>query len=319
MVSKIGLNGFNVASKLIFRQMEETPNWQIAHVNCPFTPRQLADSLKEDATSEAGFSDIGYDEMHLSVNGRLIPVTNFNAPNLIPWSDSEVSVVLDSGLHGKTRSVLQGHLSQGVRRVLLCCPPADNSIEHVVMVEVNDFEIGETDTILSVASSEAACAVAMLKTLDDGFGIARALMHAVIPNSQTGAPDMSLAHSEAVRVVQQILPNMHGVFDGSTTLVSACDCAFMEITAELHQHTTAHDVRECFQRMGQRSSLLDFSSSAVEKSQILRNPCVALFDAPFTKVIAENFVQIAAWYDADFCQATQILKLLNHLKDLENC
>lgn len=319
MSSKIGLNGFNVASKLVFRQLEENISLQIVHVNCTFCPQQLADFLKNDEILGEWSADITFDESHIFVNGRPVVVTNFAVPNRIPWESCGVSTVLDFGFAGTSQSVLEGHLSQGVRRVLLCEIPAENTAVPIVAMGLNELDMDFSGSILSVATPETVCAATLLQTLDDGFGVVRALMHTVAPDNQSRFPEMRLSHSTAVRAVQQILPTMHGLVDGSTTHVVTDGSGFVEITAELHQHTTAHDVREHFQRTSQRSSLLDFSAKEAEKRQILQNPCAALLDAPFTKVIEENFVQIAAWYDFNYSQAYQILKLLNYLKEIENC
>ncbi|MEG2071074.1 MAG: hypothetical protein RR034_06845, partial [Bacteroidales bacterium] len=65
---------------------------------------------------------------------------------------------------------MEGHLQHGVRKVILSCPPDNNSIERTVVLGVNHHTILPTDNIISNASCTTNCVAVMIKVLHDEFG-----------------------------------------------------------------------------------------------------------------------------------------------------
>ena len=112
---------------------------------------------------------------------------------------------------------------------------------------------------------------------------------------------------------------MKNIFDGFATRVPVADCSFVELTAELRQPTTAHDIREAFRRhaTGPLNGILEFSNDPLVSSDITDNPHSAIFDALATKVIGGNFVQILGWYDNECGYSSRIIDLIKYLQNYD--
>ena len=96
------------------------------------------------------------------------------------------------------------------------------------------------------------------------------------------------------------------------------DCSFVELTAELHHETTAHDIREAFRRYanGPLKGILEFTNDPIVSSDITNNPHSAIFDALATKVIGGNFIQILGWYDNEYGYSSRIIDLIKYINSL---
>lgn len=335
MPVKIGINGFGRIGKMVFRLMEGRSDMVVTHINDKMDTHLMAHLLRYDSIHGRFHADISCDDSHLFVNGRTILVTNYPSPEEIPWSQTGVTHVIDSCGRFKTRPALQGHIRDGVRRVILSCPPDDSSIERTIVMGVNDHTLTASDDIISNASCTTNCIAVMLKVMNDEFGITRGFMNTVHPttnnqNLQDGyhadyrrarsaIANIIPTTSSAVRAVHLVLPEMKNIFDGFATRVPVADCSFVELTAELRQPTTAHDIREAFRRhaTGPLNGILEFSNDPLVSSDITDNPHSAIFDALATKVIGGNFVQILGWYDNECGYSSRIIDLIKYLQNYD--
>ena len=331
---KIGINGFGRIGKMVFRLLEGREDFVVTHINDKMDTRLMAHLLKYDSIHGRFGAEIDFDESHIVVNGRKILVTNYPSPEQIPWDTTGVTYVIDSCGRFKTRPALQGHLRGGVKRVILSCPPDDASIERTVVMGVNHLTLQPDDDIISNASCTTNCIAVMLKVVNDEFGMRRGFMNTVHPmtnnqNLQDGFHSdyrrarSALANiipttSSAIRATQLVIPEMKNIFDGFATRVPVADCSFVELTAELHHETTAHDIRETFRRYadGPLKGFLEFTNDPIVSSDITNNPHSAIFDALATKVIGGNFIQILGWYDNEYGYSSRIIDLIKYINSL---
>ncbi len=331
---RIGINGFGRIGKMVFRLLESCEDFAVTHINDKMDTRLMAHLLKYDSIHGRFEVDIDFDETHVIVNGRPVLVTNYPSPEQIPWDTTGVTYVIDSCGRFKTRQTLQGHLSGGVKRLILSCPADDASIERTVVMGVNHLTLRPEDDIISNASCTTNCIAVMLKVVNDEFGIRRGFMNTVHPmtnnqNLQDGFHSdyrrarAALANiipttSSAIRATQLVIPEMKNIFDGFATRVPVADCSFVELTAELHHETTAHDIREAFRHYanGPLKGILEFTNDPIVSSDITNNPHSAIFDALATKVIGGNFIQILGWYDNEYGYSSRIIDLIKYINSL---
>lgn len=332
MSEKIGINGFGRIGKLVFRLLAERDEMQVTHINDKMDTQLMAHLLKYDSIHGRFQAQIDFDKNHIIVNDRPILVTNYPHPEEIPWAETGVSYVLDSCGRFKTHDTLKGHLRDTVKKVVLSCPPDDSSIERTIVMGVNQHTIKETDVIISNASCTTNCIAVMLKVINDEFGMKRGFMNTVHPttnnqNLQDGfhtdyrrarsaMGNIIPTSSSAVRAVHLVIPEMKNIFDGFATRVPVADCSFVELTAELHNNVTTHDIKEAFLRHanGPLHDYLEYCTDPIVSSDITNNPHSAVFDALATKVIGQNFIQILGWYDNEYGYSSRIIDLLKYIQ-----
>ncbi len=331
MSVKIGINGFGRIGKLVFRLLSDTPGLEVVQLNDKMNSELIAHLLRYDSVHGRYNADVTFDRENIFVNGRQIRVSSNPDPSAIRWQETGTELVIDSSGSFTTRSLLEGHLNQGVRVVILSCPPADDSIERTVVLGVNNHQITSSDTIVSNASCTTNCAAIMLKVLRDEFGVSRAFMNTVHPptNSQnlqdgfhsdfrrarSALNNIILTTTSAVRTMHLLFPDMKEKFDGFATRVPVSDCSLVEMTAQLKKDVTVQQVNEAFGNYanGTLKGLLEYCSDPVVSSDIRGNYHSAVFDSLSTKVIGGDMVQIVAWYDNESGYSARIVDLIHYI------
>ncbi len=328
MAARIGINGFDGNARMILRLLKGENGLEVTHINDTMPPEQMSRLLTHDALRGGFPFSIDYDENHLIVNGKNILVTHFETAEEIPWDAEGVEFVLENHEKFQTHDQLRGHLHSGVRNVILSYLPDNLALCRTIAMGINHFDFQPNDGILSVATGEVNCGAILLKVLHDEFGVARSFMNAVRPakdsqlippTSDAFSQGMSVTIADAVRAIPAIMPEMRGLFDGCATSVPVVGGSYVELTAELYHGTTAHDVREAFRRhaAGPLSGILDFSRDSIAGRDALGKPHSALFDAPATKIIGENLVQILGWFDETASTSNRIIDIIKYIQSYE--
>ncbi|HPE39763.1 MAG TPA: type I glyceraldehyde-3-phosphate dehydrogenase [Bacteroidales bacterium] len=328
MTTKIGINGFGRIGKFVSRLVLLSKELELVHINDKMTPEMIAHLLKYDSIHGKFEMDVTYDDHYLYVNDHNILITNHLNHEDIPWGVNNVTVVVESSGKFKTKSLLEKHRKDSVQKVILSCPPDDESVDKMIVLGVNESIITDSDSIISNASCTTNCVAMMLKVLDEQFGVQQAFMNTVHPmtnnqNLQDGYhSDFRRARcainniipttTSAIGAVEKILPKLSGKFDGFATRVPIADCSFVELTAQLDSNTTVKEINETFCRysQGKLKPFLSYTEDPIVSSDIQSDSHSAIFDALSTKVLGGNFIQILAWYDNESGYSNRILDLI---------
>ncbi|MFO7721593.1 MAG: type I glyceraldehyde-3-phosphate dehydrogenase [Bacteroidales bacterium] len=325
---KIGINGLGRIGKLVFRLIAETPGMEVVQVNDKIDSELLVHLLKFDTVHGRFKAEISETADGILFNGKEIRVTHEHHPSHIPWSLSGAEIVVESSGKFKTMPLLQQHIHNGVRKVILTCPADDDSIDRTVVMGINHHELRAEDRVVSNASCTTNCVAMMLKVMHDAFGVRRAFMNTVHPftNNQSlldgphsdfrraraAVGNIIPTTTSAIRAVPLVMPEMRGRFDGFATRVPVLDGSFVELTAEIGTDVNPRIVNDAFltASFGYLKPYLAYSEDPLVSSDVIGNPNSAIFDALSTKVIGKNLVQILAWYDNESGYANRIIDLL---------
>ena len=175
-----------------------------------------------------------------------------------------------------------------------------------IVMGVNEQTLCNGHPNAQVAPENVTCSALLLKVLDDNFGIIRAFF----TTTNSGAHSPILTDADTARMIGQVLPDLRGLVDGNTLAVASQSTDFVTITAELRTIVTPPELRNAFLRYadGPFKGLLAFHSEPVAASQVIGQLKSAIFDASAARVINNNLVQIAAFYDAAACHPARILE-----------
>ena len=119
----------------------------------------------------------------------------------------------------------------------------------------------------------------------------------------------------AAKTVGQVLPDLKGKLDGIATRVPVADGSLTYFTATVKKSTTAEEVNKLFKSVAKNElkGILEYTEDEPVSADIIGNPHSSIFDAPLTKVIDGNLVQVVAWYDNEWgysCRTIDIAKML---------
>ncbi len=328
---RIGINGFGRIGKMVFRLASNTQGLEVVHVNDKMDTGLMSHLLKYDSVHGKCDGKIDYDDSHIIVNGIKILVTNYNNPSEIPWDKSNADIVVDSCGKFLEKPLLEGHLDNGAKKVILSCPANDDSMDRTVVMGVNNTLIKKRDRVISNASCTTNCVAIMLQVLKEEFGIKRAFMNTVHPttnnqNLQDGFhSDYRRARSainniipttsSAIKTTKIIFPELENCFDGFATRVPVSDSSFVELTAQLDKKVTVESINEAFLRHSETDlkAYLEYCEDPIVSSDVNNNRHSVIFDSLATKVLGEDFIQILGWYDNECGYSARIIDLIRQI------
>src|SRR5262245_12944106 len=185
--------------------------------------------------------------------------------------------------------------------------------------------------IISNASCTTNCLAPVAKVLHDAFGIQHGLMttvhaytndqnildlpHKDLRRARAAAQNIIPTTTGAARAVGKILPELKGKLDGISLRVPVPDGSVVDLVATLGRNVTIEEVNAAFKSASSKKPLagiVEYTEDPVVSSDIIRNPCSALFDALSTMVMQGNMVKVVAWYDNEWGYSNRVVDLILH-------
>ena len=95
MSVKVAINGFGRIGRLAFRIMFGNDDFEVVAINDLTDAKQLAYLLKYDSSQGRYNKEVSYEGNDLIVEGKRIPIFSQRDPELLPWKEKNVDVVLE--------------------------------------------------------------------------------------------------------------------------------------------------------------------------------------------------------------------------------
>ncbi len=332
---KVAINGFGRIGRLVFRIMEEDPNFEVVAINDLTEPEQLAYLLKYD-TSHRNYrvEEISFDEENIMVGGRKIKVFKELDPKNLPWKELEIDEVFEcTGKFVEKEKALY-HIEAGAKKVIISAP-AKGEVKTVVY-GVNEQILNKEDKIISAASCTTNCLAPVIDVLNKAFGIEKGYMTTVhaYTNDQTildvahkkgiyarrgraGAANIIPSSTGAASTIGRVIPQLNGKLDGNAFRVPTTTGSMIDLTLELSENVTKEQINEIFKK--NESETLKITYDPIVSSDIIGSNCGAMVDGLLTKVLeveGKQLVKIVAWYDNEMGYSAQMVRTAKYLGNL---
>ncbi len=169
---KVAINGFGRIGRLVFRLMEEDPEFEIVAINDLTDAEQLAYLLKYD-TNHRNYKldEIGFHDDKIVVSGKEITVYAEKDPSLLPWGSLDVDVVFECTGAFTSLEKASLHIEAGAKRVIISAPAKGDM--KTVVYNVNEKVLDGSENVISAASCTTNCLAPVLKLIDDNFGVVK--------------------------------------------------------------------------------------------------------------------------------------------------
>ena len=324
----IAINGFGRIGRSVFRILNSRKDVNIVAINDIFDKEALTYLLKYDTV-------MGRFPESVSLNGDILNTESQNVkliaerdPKLLPWNEFGVDVVIESTGIFRQKSQLENHLAAGAKKVVLTVPAKDE-IDYTVVLGVNDEGLLPEHKIVSNASCTTNCLAPMAKVLNEEFGIELGVINTIhaytndqrladVPHSdwrrsRAAAENVIPTTTGAARAVGKVLPELNGKLDGIAMRVPVPDGSVVDLNVRLKQDVTIDMINEAVlaaSNNGSMSNVLEYSNLPVVSTDIIGNKHSSIFDAPFTRVIDNNFVKTLNWYDNEWGYSNRVVDLM---------
>ena len=329
---KVAINGFGRIGRLVFRIMEENPNFEVVAINDLTDPAQLAYLLKYDTSHRIyRVNEISYEGEYLIVGNRKIRVFAEMDPANLPWKELGIDEVFECTGKFTDKEKAMSHIKAGARKVIISAP-AKGDLKTIVY-NVNENTLDGTEEVISAASCTTNCLAPVLNIIDREFGIERGFMTTVhaYTNDQSildiahkkghmarrgraGAANIVPSSTGAATAIGLVLPGLKGKMAGGALRVPTTTGSIVDLTLELKQNVTIDELNKAFEN--NQNETIQITYDPIVSSDIIGSHLGALVDGLLTNVLDDNgkqLVKVVAWYDNEMGYSAQMVRVAEYL------
>ena len=333
MPIRVAINGFGRIGRGVLRASLANPHVEVVAVNDLTWPATNAHLLKYDSTQGRLNLPVSVTEEGIMVGTQHIRVLAERDPELLPWGDLGIDVVVESTGRFTTRAQAAAHLRAGAKKVIISAPANDVDATFVMGVNEDTYD-SSLHHVVSNASCTTNCFVPMVKVLDDAFGVDAGLMttvhaytndqnlldlpHSDLRRARAAAINIVPASTGAARATSLVLASMKGRLDGTSLRVPIPDGSITDFTA-IVRSTTIDEINAAFRvaAEGPLKGVLEYTEDPIVSSDIVGSPASCTFDSLLTMVQrvddAKSLVKIFGWYDNEWGYSNRVIDLVNHI------
>lgn len=327
--TNIGINGFGRIGRTVFRLLREQPHLKVVALNDLADARTLSHLLKYDSIHGTFKAQINHTDHSIVVDEDEISVRNHLSPEEIDWAAHKVDIVIECTGKFKTADVLDHHLKNGAKKVILSVPPSDEVIKMVVY-GINEHIIEPEDHIISNASCTTNNAAPMIKVINDLCGIEQAYIttihsytsdqslhdrpHHDLRRARAASQSIIPTTTGAAKALTKIFPELAHVIGGCGIRVPVPNGSLTDITFNVKRETTIQEINDTFAYISKNElkNILFYTKDPIVSIDINNSCYSCTFDSQMTSVIGK-MVKIIGWYDNETGYSSRIIDLINLL------
>ena len=337
MAVKVAINGFGRIGRLAFRQMFGHEGSEIVAINDLTSPDMLAYLLKYDSTqgNYARDHEVVAGEDSITVDGKEIKIYKEADANNLPWGDLDVDVVLECTGFYTSKAKAQAHINAGAKKVLISAPAKDETTPTVVF-GVNHNILKASDVIVSAGSCTTNSMAAMVKLLDEKFGIKAGFMTTIhaytgtqmildgprFPKARNNraAAINTIPHSTgAAKAIGKVVPSVNGKLQGHAQRIQVPDGSVTELTTVLNKEVTADEINAAFKAAFSSTEFYGYNEDGIVSSDIIGDTHGGVFDPTQTDVNTVDGVTMArtvSWYDNEYGFTSNMIRTLLYFAEI---
>lgn len=329
---RVAINGFGRIGRLVFRIMEEDPNFEVVAINDLTDAYQLAYLLKYDTSHRKYRTDeITSEGNELIVGNRRIKVYSEIDPKNLPWKELNIDEVFECTGKFTSKDSAYVHIEAGAKKVIISAP-AKGDLKTIVY-NVNENILDGTEEVISAASCTTNCLAPVLKVLNDNFGIEKGYMttvHAYTNDQSTldvahkkgalarrgraAAANIVPSTTGAATAIGNVIPELNNRLSGSALRVPTTTGSVVDLTLELKRNVTVEEINNVFKN--NVNETLGYTEDPIVSSDIIGSHYGALVDSLLTEVLdveGKQLVKVIAWYDNEMSYSAQMVRTAKYL------
>ncbi|MFV0246754.1 MAG: type I glyceraldehyde-3-phosphate dehydrogenase [Mycoplasmatales bacterium] len=326
MKTKIAINGFGRIGRLAFRQVFDSPEFEVVGINDLTDSKTLAHLLKYDsAQGNYKIDSISATENGIIVDGKEITIFAERNPEDLKWGEVDADVVLECTGFFATKEKASAHIKAGAKKVIISAPAGDDL--KTIVYNTNHDELDGTEDVISGASCTTNCLAPMAKVMQDNFGIQNGLMTTIhaytndqnlldaphakgdLRRARAAANSIVPSSTGAAKAIGLVIPELNGKLDGSAQRVPTITGSLTELTVVLDKKTTVEEINEKMKNAANES--FGYNEDEIVSTDIIGTSFGSLFDATQTKIIevdGKQIVKVVSWYDNEMSYVNQLVR-----------
>lgn len=330
MTTKIGISGFGRIGRLVARAAIMDPEVELVAINSTADPENTARLFKYDSTHGTFEGEVSFDDSHLIVNGKAIPLFSDRDPKNLKWEKYGVEIVIDSTGAFRTIDTAGAHLGETVKKVIITAPSPD---AQMIVMGVNQDAYDPSQPVVSNASCTTNCLAPVTKVIHENFTIQAAAMttvHAFTndqnnldnrhkdPRRARGCTQSIVPTSTgAAKAMGKVIPALNGKMNGFALRVPTPNVSLVDVVFELEESPTVEEVNALLKAAseGELKGILGFSDEPLVSIDYNGDSRSSIVDGLSTMKIGDNLIKIIAWYDNEWGYSVRCVDLAKFINE----
>jgi glyceraldehyde 3-phosphate dehydrogenase len=325
----VAINGFGRIGRNAFKIAFERSDVKVVAINDLTDTKTLAYLLKHDTSYGTYQHDVGFDDTGIIVNDQHIVVLAEKDPNVLPWRDHNVDVVIESTGFFVKPELARAHIDGGGAKKVVISAPAKGEGADTIVLGVNEDKIEGSTDVISNASCTTNCITPVMAVLESHFGIEKAMMTTV--HSYTASQKLQDAPAKNLREARaaaenivptttgasiaaaKALPALENKFGGLSVRVPTPVVSMSDFAVLLKRDTTIDEINTVFKEVSQQpfyQGILDVTEEELVSSDFKGNSHSAIVDLKLTNVVGGNLIKVVAWYDNEWGYSNRLVELV---------
>ncbi len=329
MTINVAINGFGRIGRCIARALfenSEFSNIKLVAINASTELETLKHLLKYDSIHNKFSKKVDISENSLIIDGQQVIIVNDRDPRNLPWEQLKIDLVFEcTGAFTKYNDASK-HITAGAKKVIISAPAKEDNVKTIVY-GVNEDLITSEDKVISIGSCTTNCLAPIAKILNNSIGIEKGLMttiHAytndqnIVDNAhkdlrRARAASMSIIPTStgAAKAIGLVIPELKGKLDGVAVRVPTPNVSMVDLTFVSKKQTSIEEVNKIItEAVNSKANLrraVEIVNEPLVSIDFNHNSFSSCFDTTQTKVLGDNLVKIASWYDNEWAFSIRMI------------
>lgn len=328
---RVAINGFGRIGRNFFRLLLNHPTIEVVVINDLADTYTLSHLLKYDSIHGVLPQKVGHTDTEITVDEKSYVLTNVSDITQLSWQPYNVDFVIEATGKFKTQSILEHHITNGAKKVILAVPPQDEEIKMVVL-GVNEHILDGSETIVSNASCTTNNAAPMIKVINELCGIEQAYIttihsyttdqslhdqpHRDLRRARGASQSIVPTTTGAAKALTKIFPEFSDVIGGCGIRVPVPDGSLTDITFNVKKETSISAINAAFKNAAETNlkGILSYTEDPIVSVDVIDNPYSCTFDALMTSVIGK-MVKVVGWYDNEIGYCNRLIDLILYISN----
>ena len=329
MTTRIAINGLGRIGRCVLRAIYENPEYsdlELVAVNGPAPIETHKHLLKYDSIHGRFSKTVEIEDNDLVIDGKKVKLFGERDPKKLPWKDLEIDIVIEStGAFTEFKNAHQ-HIEAGAKKVLISAPAKGENVKTIIY-GVNHETLNEDDQVISVGSCTTNCLAPVAKVLNDAVGIEKGLMttihsytndqnvvdnsHKDLRRARACAMSMIPTSTGAAKAIGIVLPELKGKLDGGAIRVPTANVSMVDLNFVSKKATSVEEINNAMKSAvkGAMAQVLHIAEEPLVSIDFNHTEFSSCFDVTQTKVLGDNLVKVAAWYDNEWAFSLRMLDI----------
>ena len=329
----VGINGFGRIGRFVLKYSLGKEEINVVAVNDITSPKVLSHLFKYDSVHGKYKGKVSHTDHSIIIDGKEIKVFAEKSPELIPWEETNVDIVVEATGRFRTYELASLHLKRKVKKVIISAPAKGNTPVPTIVLGVNENILISSDKVVSNASCTTNCFAPLIDVLNKKFTVKYIHMstihsytndqrildspHADLRRARAAAVSMIPTTTGAAKAIQIIFPSLKNKVTAIAVRVPTPDVSIVDMVCEIEENTTVEEVNKNYKEAANTylKGILDYTEEELVSTDLIGNTHSAIVDAKMTKVTG-NLIKVFAWYDNEAGYSKRIVDLIKYISNL---